>query len=57
LEFQQQIKIKPIRPPAHAPDKIIAPTAQIVADLAVTHPFEGSEIYVVDPCLMHKPTE
>ena len=57
LEFQQQVEIEPVWPPAHAPDEIIVPAAQVVTDVAVTDPFKGAPVDVADPRLVDKAAE
>ncbi len=54
MEFQQQVEVEPVTPPAHTPDEIVAPAAQVVTDLTVAHPFEGGEVHVVHPRLVDK---
>ena len=57
LEFQEEIDVKPVRAPAHAPDEIVLTVVQIIADVALADAFQGRKVNFLHPGFLDKPPE
>ncbi len=57
LEFQQEIDVEPVPAPAHPPDHVVLPAAQIVTDIAAIDFFQGGKVQVIDPLFPDKSLE
>ena len=54
MEFDQQIDVEPFRPKPHPPDDVVQTLAQVVGDIAVARTFQGGEVQIIYPILMHE---